>query len=97
MSIQIISQVELVQKLHAHRANGDGRVFSAGFTTKEGNDRVSNGRFNVTKHLKGGKPAYDRKAAGVMCYYDTNSKGYRSINLAGLKWLRIDGEVYQTA
>lgn len=95
MSIKLISQTDLINKLHAHRANGDGRVFSAGFITKAGEDRVSNGRFNVTKHLKGGKPAYDRKAAGVMCYYDTNSKGYRSINLAGLKWLRVDGEVFQ--
>jgi hypothetical protein len=90
--MRTITLTEAINLLKTHRKSGTGRIFSAEFTKKDGDTKVANGRFNVTAHLKGGEPAYDREAAGVLCYYDINSKGYRNINLAGLKWVQVDGE-----
>ena len=93
MTIRIVNVAQAAQALKNHLHNGDGRVFSAAYTKRsDGTERVANGRFNVTKHLKGGEPAYNRAEKNLLCYYDTNSKGYRSIPLDGLKWVQVDGE-----
>ena len=96
MSIKIINTVEAVQILKDHRAKGAGRVFGVTFVKRTDNTvKTLNARFGVTSALKGGKPAYKAADKGLMTVYDINGHGYKSINLAALKGITVDGEVYQ--
>lgn len=96
--MKIINTAEAVQLLKDHRANGAGRVFGVTFVKRSDNTvRTLNARFGVTSALKGGKAAYKASDKGLMTVYDQNSQSYKSINLAALKSLTVDGEVYQVA
>jgi hypothetical protein len=91
--MRIVNIKEAAKALTNHLKNGNGRVFSACFVKRsDGTERVCNGRFNVTAHLKGGESAYSPSDYKLVRYYDTNSAGYRSIPLDGLKWVQVDGE-----
>lgn len=59
-----------------------------------GEMRTMNCRLGVTKHLKGGDPAYDARAKGLICVYDVDAKGYRSISTESITTLVIDGRTY---
>jgi hypothetical protein len=88
-----ITPAQAVQFLKEHRANGNGRTFSATFVKRTDNTlKTLNCRFGVTSALKGGKAAYKASDKGLMVVYDQNAKGYRSINLAALKEIQIDGK-----
>jgi hypothetical protein len=96
--MKIITTAEAVQILKDHRAKGAGRNFGVTFVKRTDNTlKTMNARFGVTAALKGGKAAYKAADKGLMTVYDQNAAGYRTINLAALRSLTVDGEVYAVA
>jgi hypothetical protein len=81
-----MTYLELLEKV------GDGKIFSAGFTKKDGSFRVMNCRRGVVKHLKGGVLKYNPQEKQLIPVYDMHSKGYRSIPFDRLKWIQVDGK-----
>lgn len=72
----------------------NGSVFSVTFTKKDGSTRHMNCRMGVTKHLKGGERAYDPADHGLVCVYDMQARGYRSIALDTLRRLTMGGNTW---
>jgi hypothetical protein len=96
--MKIINTAEAVQLLKDHRAKGAGRVFGVSFIKRTDNTlKTLNARFGVTSALKGGKAAYKAADKGLMTVYDINAASYKSINLAALRSITVDGEVYAVA
>jgi len=60
-----------------------GRIFSVVFTKKDGSQRKMVCRKGVVKHLRGGKST-TKHIKSLVTVYDTQAKGYRSINLKTL-------------
>jgi hypothetical protein len=52
----------------------------------DGSLRILRGRYGVEKGNGGGK--YDPPSKGLLCVWDVENEGYRSIPLEGLKRLR---------
>ena len=72
-----------------------GRFFTVTFVKRTNNEvRVMNCRKGVKKHLKGGVKKYDPAKHNLVCVYDIQSKGYRSINLDSIKTVDMDNKVY---
>lgn len=70
-----------------------GRIFTACFTKKDGSERVMNCRTKVSKYVTGrGKKVTLKKS--LKRVYDLKKKGYRTINLKTLKWVKADGLVF---
>ena len=69
-----------------------GKVFGATFIKKDGSIRNINCRTGVVKHLKGGEKRYNYD--NLLCVYDMQNKGYRTINIDTLKQLRTGGNTY---
>jgi len=67
----------------------NGRFFSAWFIKKNGKIRYMNCRTGVSKYLKGKKRLYDYD--DLICVYDIQAKGYRTINIETLFRLKIGG------
>ena len=57
-----------------------------------GQKRLMVCRKNVKKHLKGGQPAYDFKSKGLVCVFDVQAMGYRTIALESIISVKIDGK-----
>jgi hypothetical protein len=96
--MKIINTAEAVQLLKDHRAKGAGRVFGVTFVKRTTNTlRTLNARFGVTSALKGGTAAYKASDYGLMTVYDQNAAKYKQINLAAIRSLTVDGEVYTVA
>ena len=72
--------------------NLQGKVFGATFVKKDGSIRNINCRTGVAKHLKGGEKRYDYD--NLLCVYDMQSRGYRTINIDTLMQLRTGGNTY---
>ena len=77
-----------------------GKIFKAIFTKKEdGSLRAINGMTGVRKYTSGGELPYSPKEKNVIPVYDLKigmgPKGYRMINVDGLKTLNINGEQYE--
>lgn len=76
-----------------------GKIFQVVFTKKDGKLRAMNGMTGVRKHTSGGELPYSPKDAGVIPVYDLKigmgPKGYRMINIAGLKTLHINGKKFK--
>jgi hypothetical protein len=76
-----------------------GKIFQAVFTKKNGELRAMNGMTGVRKYTSGGELPYSPKEAGVIPVYDLKigmgPKGYRMINIAGLKTLHINGKKFK--
>ena len=75
--------------------NRNGHKFvSVQFRKKNGQWRTMNGRFKVTKHLRGGinKVVADWNAYKTI--YDVQAKGYRTINLDTVTAVRAGGVDY---
>lgn len=76
--------------------NSNGKIMNVLFvkrTTGELREMVC--RTGVTKHLKGGSPAYDFNAKKLISVYDMQAevgKGYRSIPLDAIRSINIDGK-----
>lgn len=58
---------------------GDGKIFTAVFTKKDGSERVMNCRTNVSKYVKGVGLAFNPKEKDLLSVYDLQAKGYRFI------------------
>jgi|AGTN01.2.fsa_nt_gi hypothetical protein len=92
---QKISRTEAIAKLKEHRSSGGGRIFSVTFEKRDGSGEGSmNARFSVKSKLKGGKLPYNAEEQALMTVFDVGEQGYRSLNLLGLKTLKIDGVEY---
>ncbi len=73
----------------------NGKVFSVVFTKKDGSEREMTCRLGVKKHLKGGELAYDPKEYDLVSVFDMSAEGYRMVNMATLRQIKVDGEAYQ--
>lgn len=82
----IAEKRDIIKKQH-------GRIFSVIFTKKDGADRKMTCRLGVKKHLKGGTPAYDPSEYDLLWVFDIEKNAYRSVNLATIKQLHVDGQV----
>ena len=71
-----------------------GKIFTAVFIKKDGTERTMNARLGVKKYLKGGSLRYDAKEMGYVPVYDIQVKGYRMLNTATVKELKIGGKKY---
>lgn len=77
-----------------------GKIFNAVFTKKtDGSLRAMNGMTGVRKYTSGGELPYSPKDKNVIPVYDlkvgAGSKGYRMLNVDGLKTLAINGKKYK--
>lgn len=82
--------------LNAHRANGNGRIFTVTFIKRTtGEKRVMNARFAVKKHLKGGERAYDFDKKNVIGVFDVQKGGYRVIAAEGITNIKVGGTEYE--
>jgi hypothetical protein len=72
-----------------------GKIFSANFTKKNGEERTINCRVGVQKDLKGVGLQYDRRKARNLIVWDMNAKGYRTIKTDALNWIKIEGDTYE--
>lgn len=76
-----------------------GKIFQVVFTKKNGELRAMNGMTGVRKYTSGGELPYSPKDAGVIPVYDLKigmgPKGYRMINISGLKTLHINGKKFK--
>lgn len=71
----------------------NGKIFSIKFIKRtSGELREMTCRLNVTKYLAGGERAYDPKPYRLIFVFDMIRKGYRSIDIEGIKQIKIDGE-----
>jgi len=89
MSINEIEQI--IEAIN----NAESTIFSCHFikrTTGEARHMVA--RFDVKKHLKGGKPAYDFLEKGLFPVFDMQKKAYRSIPFEGLRYAKVKGQEF---
>lgn len=77
---------ELIQKTR-------GKIFSATFVKKDNTRRRMVARLGVTRHLQGGKRAYDPDKYNLVPVFDMENQGYRSINLETIEEFRCGREV----
>lgn len=82
--------------LHAQRkGEHKNKIFKVEFIKRTtGELRVMRCRYNVKKHLKGGKLGYDPKEKDLSIVFDVDKEEYRAINLNELKNLHINGRSY---
>ena len=77
----------------------EGKFFTVTFIKKDGTERVLNGRVGVykSKHapLKGVGLSYNPEDYGLATVFDVAKKAYRTINLATVTAIKIDGEEYE--
>jgi len=73
--------------------NTRGKVFSLQFTKKDGSQRVMNCRLGVSKGVKGTGYQISNNIP-VKRVYDMNAKGFRSINLSTILWIKAGGLKY---
>jgi hypothetical protein len=91
MSVSIISLTQAVEIINAQ----GGRIYSVVFEKKTtGIDRLMVCRNGVNAHTNGGTLNYNPLNYGLISTYDMQSKGYRMINLVGLKKLKASGREY---
>lgn len=62
-----------------------GQFFTAVFEKKNGQLRALNGRVGVSKYVSGEGQKFDPRAYDLVTVYDVRAKGYRMINLRGMK------------
>jgi hypothetical protein len=79
----------------AYIKNTDGKFFTAVFKKKDGSKRVMNGRIGVTRYLKGGENKVVRPDNSYITMFDVHAQGYRTLNLATLEELHLNGAVYK--
>ena len=72
-----------------------GKIYSVVFEKRTtGLDRKMVCRGGVSSHTNGGVLGYNPQTHNLLNVFDMQSKGYRSINLLGLKKLKASGVVY---
>jgi len=93
---ETINVTKAQEILNAHRAKGNGRIFTVTFIKRTtGETRVMNARFAVKKHLKGGERAYDFEKKNVIGVFDVQKGGYRVISVEGITGMKVDGNEYE--
>jgi len=71
-----------------------GKIFSCVFVKKDGSLRKMVARLGVAKNLKGGKNGAGANNT-LVTVYDMAANGYRMINLATLKTIKVAGVTYE--
>jgi len=74
--------------------NSLGLFFTVDFVKANGTLRRLNGRLHVTKGVKGTGAAYSASDYGYLTVYDVQAKAYRTVNLATLRRVSLDGASY---
>jgi len=75
--------------------NSNGHKFvTVQFRKKNGEWRTMNGRFKVTKHLRGGVNKVVAPWNAYKTIYDVQAKGYRTLNLDTVTCVRAGGVDY---
>jgi len=87
MKVSRYKAMELLKATH-------GKIFSCEFVKKDGSLRKMIARLGVAKNLKGGKNGASESNA-LVTVYDMAAKGYRMINLATLKTIKVAGVTYE--
>lgn len=73
----------------------DGMIFSVEFVKRtDGKLRKMVCRLGVRKHLKGGTKAYDPKQHDLLCVFDMENEGYRSIPVDAIRRLSVNGQTF---
>ena len=70
-----------------------GKFFGVHFIKKDGTLRKLNGRFNVTKHLRGGKRKNQNDSHLIV--WDVINKGYRTIDTGTILRCTVNGKCYK--
>lgn len=73
----------------------NGRLFSAVFTKRNGEVRTLTGRFGVTSKLRGGDNTVVTPERPYLTVYDMHKQGYRTLNLATLSAIKVNGINYR--
>lgn len=76
------------------KASG-GRFFGVTFEKKDKTLRTMNARLGVTKFLVGGENKVVKPSNSYMTVWDKHANGYRTINLATIKELHVNGEQFK--
>jgi hypothetical protein len=71
------------------------QMFGVNFTKKDGSSRKMLAKLGVRKYLKGGKNKVVKCENDYVTVYDMKAAGYRTVNLATVKSLRIRGVEYE--
>ncbi len=74
--------------------NNGHKFVSVQFRKKSGEWRTMNGRFKVTRHLRGGVNKVVAPWNAYKTIYDVQSKGYRTLNLDTVSCVRAGGVDY---
>ncbi len=98
---KIITIIDAAQAFALMNSTG-GAFFGATFEKKDGTLTKRSLRLEVTKGVTGAGLSYDPAAHGLMTVFDTNARNrktgeqgaFRSLNLSGLRSLRINGAEY---
>ncbi len=88
--MNVINFWDARQKIYSTK----GKIFTAIFTKKSGEERKINCRLGVHKDLSGKGLNYDPDSKGLINVYDLKAQGYRMINIKTLKALAIDKQTY---
>ncbi len=73
----------------------NGKIFGLLFQKRDGEMRKMAARLGVRKGVTGQGLAYDPAEKGLLGVYDVQKgKGFRMVNLAGLKEVTIDKQVF---
>ena len=88
---QVISRTKVQHEVLDRVGN---KFIGVTFTKKDGSTRKLNGRFKVTKYLKGGTNRVVSNSNSYLSIYDVKSEGYRTINLDTVIEIKALNEVY---
>jgi len=84
-------------RVHVERevkASG-GKFFGVTFEKKDKTLRTMNARLGVVKFLKGGENKTVKSSNSYMTVWDKHKASYRTLNLATIKELHVNGEKFQ--
>jgi hypothetical protein len=74
-----------------------GKIFTVVFIKRTtGEERIMNCRLGVKKYLKGGSLPFDPVEKMLLPVYDLQKKDYRLLPLDGIKYIKVDGQLYKT-
>jgi len=86
-----------LNRVHVERAIRDNGhlYFGATFKKVNGDIRVMSAKTGVRKGLKGGINKVVKENNSYMTVYDNNAKGFRTLNLATVQTLTMQGRHYE--
>jgi hypothetical protein len=93
MTMKTVAKTKIFELISSTR----GRIFTAIFTKTDGSIRRMNCRKGVTKYLSGGTNKVVDLGNGYIVVYDMKAKGYRTLNLDTVLFIRFNHETYKVA